>query len=93
MKKPLLALTLVALAGAACAQETPPPGPPRGMMRADANGDGVVTKAEFTADNDARFARMDANHDGKLDASEMPQRRPRGPRPPEGPPPPPPAQQ
>lgn len=88
--KPLFTLTLIALAGTACAQDAPRPGPARGMMRADANGDGVITRAEFDADNATRFARIDANHDGKLDASELPQRRLRANGPPEGDTPPPP---
>ena len=59
------------------------PGPMRaGMghgMKADANGDGVITRAEFDAQNAARFAAMDTNKDGKIDQSEMPQpRRKRG---------------
>lgn len=63
------------------------PGPmPGGKMRgmkADANGDGVITRAEFDAENAARFAKMDANKDGKIDQSEMPQpRRKRGMTPP-----------
>lgn len=55
---------------------------PRSMghgMKADANGDGVITRAEFDTQNAARFAAMDANKDGKIDQSEMPQpRRKRG---------------
>ena len=47
-----------------------------GMMRmADANGDGVVTRDEWLAASDARFARMDANGDGVLQAGERPMRR------------------
>ncbi len=66
------------------AQETlgssggPPPGRGggMGMMRmADANGDGVVTRDEWVAATDARFARMDRNGDGVLDESERPGRR------------------
>ena len=63
------------------AQETlgssggPPPGRGMGMMRmADANGDGVVTRDEYMAATDARFARMDRNGDGVLDDSERPGR-------------------
>lgn len=36
------------------------------MMMADANRDGTITKAELTAALEARFARLDANKDGKL---------------------------
>ncbi|WP_313330226.1 EF-hand domain-containing protein [Sphingobium yanoikuyae] len=44
---------------------------PRGMrggpmMMADANNDGTITKAELTASLEARFAKLDANKDGKL---------------------------
>ncbi len=49
----------------------PPGGPGRKMMRADANRDGVITKAEMRAMATRKFDRMDANHDGKLDATEM----------------------
>ena len=46
-----------------------------GIFRAaDANGDGVVTRDEYLAAVDARFARMDANGDGVLQASERPMR-------------------
>ena len=47
-------------------------------MRADANGDGVITRAEFDAEAAARFDRMDADKEGKIDKSEMPQRGRRG---------------
>ncbi|WP_176597417.1 MULTISPECIES: EF-hand domain-containing protein [Sphingobium] len=46
---------------------------PRGggmLMMADANKDGAVTKAELTAALEARFARLDANKDGKLDQAD-----------------------
>ena len=44
-----------------------------GMMRmADANGDGVVTRDEWIAAADARFARMDRNGDGSIEAGERP---------------------
>jgi Ca2+-binding EF-hand superfamily protein len=35
-------------------------------MRADTNGDGVISRAEMTASLDKHFARMDANGDGQL---------------------------
>lgn len=55
------------------------PGGMPGGMKADANGDGVITRAEFDAQSAARFAAMDANKDGKIDKSEMPKpRRARG---------------
>ena len=43
----------------------------RGMTGADANGDGVITRAEFTAQAEDRFAKLDANHDGQISADEM----------------------
>lgn len=50
-------------------------GGPAGMIRrADTNGDGVITRAEYIAAVDARFARMDRNGDGVLTPDEMPRR-------------------
>jgi hypothetical protein len=81
MKKTLAAALLGAtlLAGTAvAAQQTPAPAPQDRPMRgdmfgkADANGDGTVTKAEFLADIDARFAKHDANKDGKIGKEERP---------------------
>ena len=37
---------------------------------ADGDGDGRISHAEFTASSDARFNRIDTNHDGKLDKAE-----------------------
>ena len=37
----------------------------------DPNGDGVITRDEYRASAMARFDRMDANHDGKIDRTEM----------------------
>lgn len=39
--------------------------------RLDTNGDGVVTRAEAEAAATARFDKLDANHDGRIDQSEM----------------------
>ena len=36
-----------------------------------ADGGGKITKAAFMVASDARFDRMDANHDGKIDQAEM----------------------
>jgi Ca2+-binding EF-hand superfamily protein len=36
----------------------------------DANGDGIVTRAEMEAGLHAAFAKADVNHDGKLDEGE-----------------------
>ena len=48
---------------------------PRGMARADGDGDGRVSKAEYIARADERFARMDKNGDGQLSPDEMAPRR------------------
>lgn len=60
------------LAGPALAQTAAPPPPPPGggWMRADTNGDGVVTRAEVVAEAEARFAAMDSNKDGKVTPEE-----------------------
>lgn len=108
MNKFLLAAMLgsTLLAGPAYAQAdpAPPPGadhpmPPRpngmaGMMRADTNHDGVITRDEAIAMADRQFDRLDANHDGKITEEEAQRARPprdaRGAPPPEtgeGPPP------
>jgi hypothetical protein len=42
----------------------------RAFARADANGDGTVTRAEAEAQTRKRFERLDANGDGKLAADE-----------------------
>ena len=77
--KPLLAgiaAFLATAAGLAIAQEPPGGGMAAGaraMMRADANGDGVITREEYLAQAGQRFDRMDLNHDGKIDQTEMQQ--------------------
>ncbi len=59
------------LAAPALAQDAPPPPRPHGgMAGADADHDGTITKAEYLARVEARFARLDTNHDGKIDATE-----------------------
>lgn len=64
MKKTIIlaAAALALSAGAAIAQ---------GMPRADANGDGKVTLAEFKSHRVAMMMRADANKDGKLSRAEM----------------------
>jgi Ca2+-binding EF-hand superfamily protein len=42
------------------------------LDRADANGDGIITKAEFTAACAAMFDRLDRNHDGYLTKDDTP---------------------
>ncbi|MBA4762852.1 EF-hand domain-containing protein [Sphingomonas sp.] len=48
-----------------------PGGPAMAMKKADTNGDGAISKAEFDAMSAQRFAKLDTNKDGKIDAAEM----------------------
>lgn len=57
----------LSLLGAAAAHAQPGPG----MRGPDADGDGVVTAAEYEASALQRFERMDANKDGVVDAAEI----------------------
>ena len=97
-----LATCATLAAGAALAQDGPPPGmqmpaPEDIFKRWDSNGDGVVDKAEWDATGRPadRFAMIDANKDGKVALDElkgafekMRQRRmQQGDGPPPGPPP------
>jgi len=50
------------------------------LARADANNDGNITRDEFLARPLEHFARLDANSDGAIQASERPQRPERGER-------------
>ncbi|MBO9713959.1 EF-hand domain-containing protein [Sphingomonas sp.] len=73
MKKLILS---AALAGAAIAAGTVPAAAQdmNAIMAAlfpDPNGDGVTTKDEMVGAAQARFAQLDANKDGVLDATEM----------------------
>lgn len=97
-----LATCATVAAGAALAQDGPPPGmrmpaPEDIFKRWDANSDGVVDKAEWTAAGrpEDRFAMIDVDKDGKVTLDElkgafekMRQRRmQQGDGPPPGPPP------
>ena len=74
------ALAGTVLGGAAIASQDAPRGRGGGMMmRADTNGDSTISRAEFTAQAEARFARMDKNGDGFITADEMGGRGGRGP--------------
>jgi Ca2+-binding EF-hand superfamily protein len=46
-------------------------GPGKMIQKIDADSDGVVTKSEFMAAQEKRFAEMDADSDGKITADEM----------------------
>jgi hypothetical protein len=48
-----------------------PGGPAMAMKKADTNGDGAISRAEFDAQSAERFAKLDTNKDGKIDAAEM----------------------
>jgi Ca2+-binding EF-hand superfamily protein len=73
MKKLLIAAALAstALAGVATANPPGQTGRGAGMMRADTDGDGSISRAEYMAQAEARFARMDANGDGQIAGDEM----------------------
>lgn len=62
-------------------------GPGQMFQNLDKDGNGSISKAEFLAGAEARFAKMDKNSDGELTKDEMPTRPegrrgggPRGPR-------------
>lgn len=83
MRTLMIALSLTAgvTATMASAQDAPPP--PHGaghrpgamgmagLMQADANHDGVVTREEAAAASDATFDRLDVNRDGVLSPDEL----------------------
>jgi hypothetical protein len=75
MRKPVVAaaLSLAALGAAPSLAQTTPATPSRGlgMTRADVNGDGVVSRAEATAQADMQFDAADADRDGKVTGDEM----------------------
>lgn len=63
-------LLLAAQAAQPAPAVAPPPRPPLGLVRADTNRDGVITRAEAQATADARFARFDTNRDGSVTPEE-----------------------
>lgn len=77
---PILAATLVA--GAASAQTAVPEAARVLFQQADVNNDGRLSRIEFDAAREGRFARADTNDDGRLTLSELRALRPEGaPRP------------
>ncbi|MFA6117186.1 MAG: EF-hand domain-containing protein [Sphingomonas sp.] len=64
-----LALAGTAISGIAIAGQNA-----GGGMRADADKDGTISRAEFMARSDQRFARLDANGDGVISGDELPGR-------------------
>lgn len=76
-----LATVTAIAATAAHSQSAPPPagyedrGPAKATLRADADGDGIMTRDEASAAAASRFARLDRNGDGVLSKDEMPPRR------------------
>jgi len=70
------ALAASALAATSALPQSVPVAPPvtaggAGVMRADANGDGIVTRDEATTQADAQFDAADTNRDGKVTGDEM----------------------
>jgi Ca2+-binding EF-hand superfamily protein len=75
----ILALCLVLLTTTGCiglaVRAVAQPGKPdltQLLSKADANGDGVITKAEFAEARAKMFDRLDRNHDGYLSADDKP---------------------
>ena len=74
---PLVAALTLLLGAAAVHAGAPVGGAPGGeRQKIDANGDGVIDRTEAAAHPRLaeRFDALDKNHDGKIDASERPQR-------------------
>lgn len=59
------------IAAPACAQRSGRGDAATLFERADADGDGLVTRAEYIAARNARFDRMDRNHDGVVEKSDF----------------------
>lgn len=71
----LMATTLCAggMAIAQASRPSAPPPPPPGhdfLAQLDSNKDGVITRAEFTADLEKRFAALDTDKNGVISAAE-----------------------
>jgi hypothetical protein len=74
MKSILAALGLSAALGAA-AQAQAQRDPAEVISRADANGDGAVSRDELRTERDSAFGRLDRNGDGFLSGDDAPRRR------------------
>ncbi|MBX7058700.1 MAG: EF-hand domain-containing protein [Leptospirales bacterium] len=60
--------------GGDCSMSGPPADGAHGAMaRMDANGDGMISRAEFDAFHAMMFGKIDANGDGQLSREEMQQ--------------------
>jgi Ca2+-binding EF-hand superfamily protein len=73
---PAVALCLSGCVGVAARAASAPRQPDMGQMlqNADANGDGVVTRAEFADARNKMFSRLDRNGDGYLSKDDVPHR-------------------
>jgi hypothetical protein len=73
MRTLILAAAAVALTAAAGTAAAQMPSPDQIIKAWDSNGDGSVSKDEWTAAGRPadRFDRVDANHDGKVTAEEL----------------------
>jgi hypothetical protein len=75
MKTPIYVLALLMLGGQALAGENPRSDAPHDTMRADADGDGRVSRAEAEAagsqKSSAWFEKLDANKDGYVTRDEI----------------------
>lgn len=67
----LAALTIAAAGGVAMAQQAPAQSQTPRAMRADADGDGRISQAEFVGRGVERLTAADADRDGSVTAEEM----------------------
>jgi Ca2+-binding EF-hand superfamily protein len=77
----ILVVGLIALSTSGCAMvarnalaAATRPDPGQMLANADTNGDGRITRAEFTEARAKLFVRLDRNADGYLDKQDVPQR-------------------
>lgn len=67
----LVTAALAAMATAAQAQNFGRFDSMGSLETADSNGDGTITRQEYAASRDARFASLDRNHDGAISKSDF----------------------